>query len=170
MLKFIGKTASVDVAPNESTDFLVGKLKYRNGNNWSSTIATGVDLGITLSITNPFVTDELYTFDLDLTNSLNTFTPLGNSSNADTVSFSQEIASDLFSHEGINYSFQLLYMQRGQSVFNDFFVDEERTRTAQLIGRITAVSAVPVPAAAFLFAPALLGFMGLRRKAKKSVA
>jgi len=31
-------------------------------------------------------------------------------------------------------------------------------------------SAVPIPAAAFLFAPALLGFMGLRRKAKNSVA
>lgn len=30
------------------------------------------------------------------------------------------------------------------------------------------VSAVPVPAAAFLFAPALLGFMGLRRKAKNA--
>lgn len=33
-----------------------------------------------------------------------------------------------------------------------------------------AVSAVPIPAAAFLFAPALLGFMGLRRKAKNTVA
>jgi len=33
-----------------------------------------------------------------------------------------------------------------------------------------APSAVPIPAAAFLFAPALLGFMGLRRKAKNSVA
>jgi len=32
------------------------------------------------------------------------------------------------------------------------------------------VSAVPIPAAAFLFGPALLGFMGLRRKAKNSVA
>jgi hypothetical protein len=29
-----------------------------------------------------------------------------------------------------------------------------------------SVSAVPIPAAAFLFAPALLGFMGLRRKTK----
>jgi len=29
--------------------------------------------------------------------------------------------------------------------------------------------AVPIPAAAFMFAPALLGFMGLRRKAKKTV-
>lgn len=30
-------------------------------------------------------------------------------------------------------------------------------------------NAVPLPAAAFMFAPALLGFMGLRRKAKKAV-
>jgi hypothetical protein len=37
-------------------------------------------------------------------------------------------------------------------------------RTAPPIGE------VPIPAAAFLFAPALLGFMGLRRKAKNSVA
>jgi hypothetical protein len=33
---------------------------------------------------------------------------------------------------------------------------------------VDAVSQVPVPAAAFLFAPALIGFMGLRRKAKKA--
>lgn len=33
-----------------------------------------------------------------------------------------------------------------------------------------SVSAVPIPAAAFLFAPALMGFLGLRRKAKNSVA
>jgi len=36
--------------------------------------------------------------------------------------------------------------------------------------RVLTVSAVPIPAAAFLFAPALLGFMGLRRKAKNSIA
>ena len=35
---------------------------------------------------------------------------------------------------------------------------------------LTNVSAVPIPAAAFMFAPALLGFLGLRRKAKNSVA
>jgi len=34
----------------------------------------------------------------------------------------------------------------------------------------TGVSEVPLPAAAFLFAPALLGFMGLRRKANKIIA
>ena len=34
----------------------------------------------------------------------------------------------------------------------------------------SAPSAVPVPAALFMFAPALLGFMGLRRKAKATTA
>tara|TARA_R110001583_G_scaffold171120_4_gene324641 strand:- start:3610 stop:4257 length:648 start_codon:yes stop_codon:yes gene_type:complete len=33
-----------------------------------------------------------------------------------------------------------------------------------------SVNEVPLPAAAFLFAPALIGFMGLRRKAKNTVA
>lgn len=34
----------------------------------------------------------------------------------------------------------------------------------------SAVSAVPVPAAAFLFAPALMGFLGFRRKLKNTTA
>jgi hypothetical protein len=37
-----------------------------------------------------------------------------------------------------------------------------------LIRASISVSPVPIPAAAFMFAPALLGFMGLRRKAKNS--
>jgi hypothetical protein len=35
---------------------------------------------------------------------------------------------------------------------------------------VVSLQAVPIPAAAFMFAPALLGFMGLRRKAKNAVA
>ena len=40
----------------------------------------------------------------------------------------------------------------------------------ELIAYGSAVSAVPIPAAALLFAPAFLGFMGLRRKAKNTFA
>ncbi|MFW5426946.1 MAG: hypothetical protein ACKE8R_06815 [Methylophagaceae bacterium] len=36
--------------------------------------------------------------------------------------------------------------------------------------RVLTVSAVPVPAALFLFAPALLGFLGLRRKVSNTTA
>ena len=39
-----------------------------------------------------------------------------------------------------------------------------------LSSEIPSVGEVPIPAAAFMFAPALLGFMGLRRKAKNSLA
>lgn len=35
---------------------------------------------------------------------------------------------------------------------------------------IVALQPVPIPAAAFLFVPALIGFMGLRRRAKNTVA
>jgi hypothetical protein len=34
----------------------------------------------------------------------------------------------------------------------------------------SGISEIPIPAAAFMFAPALLGFMGLRRRAKNAVA
>ena len=36
--------------------------------------------------------------------------------------------------------------------------------------RTNEINAVPIPAAAFMFAPALLGFLGLRRRAKNTVA
>ena len=36
--------------------------------------------------------------------------------------------------------------------------------------RVLTVSEVPVPAALFMFAPALLGFLGLRRKTKTAIA
>jgi hypothetical protein len=45
----------------------------------------------------------------------------------------------------------------------DFWYED--TGAAITVG---SVSQVPVPAAAFLFGPALLGFIGLRRKAKKA--
>jgi hypothetical protein len=34
--------------------------------------------------------------------------------------------------------------------------------------RVVTVSEVPVPAALWLFAPALMGFLGLRRKSKEA--
>lgn len=54
------------------------------------------------------------------------------------------------------------------SSWNDLKID--RRKDVDYLGRLmisdSNVSAVPVPAAAFLFAPALLGFLGLRRKAR----
>ncbi|HDY84365.1 hypothetical protein LCGC14_0969610 [marine sediment metagenome] len=52
----------------------------------------------------------------------------------------------------------------GDSAFNFTGTD------AQFQILTSNVSAVPIPAAALLFAPALLGFMGFRRKAKNIIA
>ena len=51
----------------------------------------------------------------------------------------------------------------------DFFIGDIQYKD-NIGGMSLNVSKVPVPAAAFLFAPALLGFLGLRRKAKNLVA
>jgi hypothetical protein len=50
----------------------------------------------------------------------------------------------------------------GNTNTNDVFGFDDMT-----IGTIAQVNPVPVPAALFMFAPALLGFFGLRRKANK---
>lgn len=65
--------------------------------------------------------------------------------------------------EGISFSFLLL---AGQT----YFFDIAGQALGQPLTTTLTVSAVPVPAALWLFAPALMGFFGLRRKAKLAAA
>jgi len=60
------------------------------------------------------------------------------------------------------YSF-VMYMADGASNYMDFIGTAVIGSTIAL--SVQSLSEVPVPAALFLFAPALLGFFGLRRKA-----
>jgi len=62
---------------------------------------------------------------------------------------------------GAGYTFSMLLLA-GQSYFFDVL---GVSAGSPLTATLTVVSAVPIPAALFLFAPALLGFFGLRRKA-----
>lgn len=65
---------------------------------------------------------------------------------------------------GLNFSF-IAALSAGVNYIIDVFSTHE---IAQSHNYTVTVSAVPVPAALFLFAPALLGLMGLRRKALKA--
>jgi len=60
------------------------------------------------------------------------------------------------------------------SEYEGLIIDNRSDRNAKyrtfMSAYVTPISPVPVPTAAFLFAPALLGFMGLRRKAKNLAA
>jgi len=58
-----------------------------------------------------------------------------------------------------------VWMAAGETYFFDIAGEAFSQMGFQL-----SVSAVPVPAALFLFAPALLGFLGLRRKSAMAVA
>jgi len=66
---------------------------------------------------------------------------------------------------GIGYNFNILLIAGQEYFFDIIGVAAGTPLTATL-----SISAVPVPAALFLFAPALLGLLGLRRKASALVA
>ena len=51
-----------------------------------------------------------------------------------------------------------------------FFGVDILNATSDVLKYDLSISAVPVPAALWLFAPALMGFFGLRRKAQKTAA
>jgi hypothetical protein len=79
--------------------------------------------------------------------------------------------------QGVVLSQEVAYTE-GWSVFSAMIILDDVAKLSfsvtggdnqgVVLDDISVVSAVPVPAAAFLFAPALIGFMGLRRKAKKA--
>ena len=52
--------------------------------------------------------------------------------------------------------------------FNIYMAGEAFSADANLQLKMTDLSQVPIPAALYLFAPALLGFIGLRKKIKSS--
>lgn len=95
---------------------------------------------------------------------------------------SSSIKIDLFSNDGslVNsflqttvsnyskYSFSGLGTFAGIMFRNNN--DAQGLRFMDMSYDTVSVNEVPIPAASFMFAPALLGFMGLRRKAKNTVA
>tara|TARA_R110001606_G_scaffold395213_1_gene567082 strand:+ start:83369 stop:84001 length:633 start_codon:yes stop_codon:yes gene_type:complete len=75
--------------------------------------------------------------------------------------------SDILNYLGNSFTLALGTIIVG---FNDNGLGLGDADYDDMIVALKPVSAVPIPAAAFLFAPALLGFMGLRRKAKNIAA
>lgn len=78
------------------------------------------------------------------------------------------------------FSGPIVSLPSGESILdNALLIYGSLRNTALINGKIEEIgfasivqspSAVPAPAAVFLFAPALLGFLGLRRKTKRTVA
>lgn len=91
------------------------------------------------------------------------FTTPSGTTNVRTSDTSRYATADLALLNALSSTFTLL-----SDATVEFFISDTFYRD-NIGGMSLNVSAVPVPAALFLFAPALLGFMGLRLKAQKTV-
>jgi hypothetical protein len=91
---------------------------------------------------------------------------------ADIVNFDNSVPSNFFSSEGVDYTLEFLGFRTltgsGFTVEDSFRVLENDSASVDLVGRITSTpSAVPVPAAVWLFGSGLLGLYGIGKQRKK---
>ena len=162
---YAGKLFNVD----ENDAFVLGSLTYFNGTIKSATGAKTVDLDISLDFTAPAGIDGQFTFDLGLINTTNSKDSI---SSADIVNIDNNAIYNYFSYEGIDYTLEFLgfgaLTGEGFSVDKSFSVIENESARIDLLGRITSTpSAVPVPAAIWLFGSSIIGFVAIRKNIKK---
>ncbi len=169
-LGYIGGTFDV----NENDSFVFGTLNYSNGTISDGTGANSIDLSVGLNFITPLEIVEDFTFNLGLINTSNTSDA---NSSADIVNFDNSVPTNLFNYEGTDFTLEFLGFGTlnggGFTVEDSFRVLENDSATVDLVGRITSTpdtsvlppSAVPVPAAVWLFGSGILGLIGMRKKA-----
>tara|TARA_R110001583_G_scaffold7136_6_gene35499 strand:- start:5628 stop:6470 length:843 start_codon:yes stop_codon:yes gene_type:complete len=122
---------------------------------WESGTSNSTVLASNLSTSNGWVANKSYDFHLDF------LTTPGD------ISILVKDGSTTLWDVTIN---DLTYSSGQFGFYNFSQANVQYSGFEQTGGVIVPPNAVPIPAAAFMFAPALLGFMGLRRKAKKLAA
>ena len=112
----------------------------------------------------------------DVTTDVDTPVRVEWSFNPSTSLDSAQLAFGLVSGPGGNYvGFPTIFNITGDFIFTailtagSYFAVDILNATSGILKYDLSISAVPVPAALWLFAPALLGFFGLRRQARKTV-
>ncbi len=165
--KYDGKHFAV----NENDRFVFGTLTYFNGTISRGTGAKSVDLDVSLDFVSPSGIDENFIFDLGLINTTNTKNA---NRSADIVNVGSSRSYNFFSASGVDYTLEFLGFSNlagaGFVVGNSFRVLENETARIDLVGRITSSpSAVPVPAAVWLFGSGILGLFSLRSKVLTNV-
>ena len=143
--------------------FVAGYLNFNNGIIYSGTQAESDDLALTLDFSSPSLFSETFTYGFSLDNTVN---PEG-----DSITFLNSVPTKFLSHEGTDYFFELtgfgIHTKHGIKLVDEIFLKEGKDKTVKLLGQFTSMpSAVPLPAAVWLFGSGLMGFIALRRRAK----
>lgn len=161
---YAGELFNVD----ENDAFVLGSLTYFNGTIKSSTGAKTVDLDVSLDFSAPAGISGQFTFDLELINTNNSGDAI---SSADIVNIDNNAIYNYFSYGGIDYTLEFLgfgtLTGEGFSVNKSFSVIENESAQIDLIGRITSSpTAVPVPAAVWLFGSGIIGLIRIKKNIK----
>jgi len=127
------------------------------GSSWSETFSFTLTNSAKLSVTDAYNSGDQFSF-TDGVTTWNTSTPTNGFYNSD---FDAAFADTNFSSLAVLLGAGS-YQISGSTLLSPFGAGGAAIQ-------LSSVSEVPIPAAALMFAPALLGFLGLRRKAKLAV-
>ncbi len=154
-LKFTGRDFRLDNADNK---FVIGDLKFVNATSLVGTSINAIDLMVNVDFSS--LVDEVITFGLDLNQTINT----GNNDD-DTVDLpAAYTATNTFLIDGVEYIFMAMFgtLENGVFTETDFLqAPEQGMASTQLVGMFTAV---PLPAAVWVFGAGLFGLLGFSRK------
>lgn len=145
--------------------FLLGKFGYWNAPTFYSAGVTGVDFQLDVAFTSPVIADARFDIGLEIVN-----TPNDSDDPRDFVQIAGMSASnDTLVHNGDQYQLELLGFSRdgGLSFEEATFAAEDSFTRAGIYARINAVeppTAVPLPAAVWLFASGLFGMLAVARR------
>jgi len=149
--------------------FLIGNFSYRNGGTHNSYGIDGVDLIITLAISDPLQNSDSYAFNFSIVNTQNIF---GDPVADGDIVIAENLFSDTtFDYDGIAYTLELLGFSSdgGDTLRSDFSSPEGALADAGVYARITSDipsggEPVPEPATFVLLACGLLSLIGFRKR------
>ncbi len=154
-LRFTGREFRLD---NANEKFVIGDLKFINATSLVGTSIDAIDLMVNIDF--GALTDQAITFGLVLNQTINT-----GSNVDDTVDLPTAFTSmNTFLIDGVEYMFMAMFgtLVDGEFVETDFLqAPEQGMASTQLIGMFTAV---PLPAAVWVFGAGLFGLLGFSRK------